>query len=48
MPTLRLAELLVGLSSIGDLGMGLPSGYVMRACILATGMAGELEFTRPP
>ncbi|MDP9341893.1 MAG: LuxR C-terminal-related transcriptional regulator [Actinomycetota bacterium] len=39
---LRLAELLVGLSSVSDLGMGLPLGDVTRACVLATRLAMDL------
>lgn len=41
MPTLRLAELLVGLSSVSDLGMGLPPGDVIRSCVLATHLAAD-------
>jgi hypothetical protein len=38
-----MAELLVGLPSVSDLGMELPLGDVTRACLLATRLAEDLE-----
>ncbi len=43
MSDLRLAELLVGLSSVSDLGMGLPLGDVTRAALPATRFAATLR-----
>ncbi len=37
--TLRLAEVLVPLSLVTDLGMGLPDEQAMRSCLLATALA---------
>ncbi|MCX6023369.1 MAG: HD domain-containing protein [Chloroflexi bacterium] len=39
---LRLAELLVALSTAQDLGVGFPRGYVFRTCIIATRIAEAL------
>ncbi|HEY7283174.1 MAG TPA: HD domain-containing phosphohydrolase, partial [Actinomycetota bacterium] len=36
---LRLAELLVGLSTTGDIGMGLPPGEAARSAVLGTSLA---------
>jgi HD-GYP domain-containing protein (c-di-GMP phosphodiesterase class II) len=44
---LRLAELLVGLSLVADLGMGLEPGEAARACILATRLADALDAPAP-
>ena len=35
----RLAQLLVGLSAVGDLGMGQPVGDAARTCLLAVSLA---------
>jgi HD-GYP domain-containing protein (c-di-GMP phosphodiesterase class II) len=42
-PTLRLADLLAGLSVASDLGFGLPPETAMRSCIVATGAARALD-----
>jgi len=39
MSELRLAEILVGLSAVTDLGMGQPQGAAAKACLLATSLA---------
>ena len=39
MSDLRLADLLVGLSGVTDLGMGQPPGAAARACLLSTSLA---------
>lgn len=39
---LRLAELLVGLSGVADLGMGQPQGSAVRVCFLATSLAHSM------
>jgi HD-GYP domain-containing protein (c-di-GMP phosphodiesterase class II) len=39
---LRIAELLVPLSLVTDLGMGVPDGQAARACLLATGLARRM------
>ncbi|MEX2446636.1 MAG: HD domain-containing phosphohydrolase [Dehalococcoidia bacterium] len=39
--SLRLAEVLVPLSLVTDLGMGLPDEQAMRSCLLATALARE-------
>jgi len=41
-PPLRMAEFLVGLSLVSDLGMGLEPGDAARACLLATRLADRL------
>lgn len=40
--TLRLADLLAGLSIACDLGFGLPPEEAMRSCVIATGLARQL------
>ncbi|MDQ2677019.1 MAG: LuxR C-terminal-related transcriptional regulator [Actinomycetota bacterium] len=40
--TLRLADLLAGLSIACDLGFGLPPEEAMRSCLIATGLARRL------
>jgi HD-GYP domain-containing protein (c-di-GMP phosphodiesterase class II) len=40
---LRLADPLVGLSSMADLGFALPQGESLRACVLATALARRLD-----
>lgn len=40
---LRLADPLVGLSSVADLGFGLPPGEALRCCALATALARRLD-----
>jgi response regulator RpfG family c-di-GMP phosphodiesterase len=41
--TLRLADLLAGLSMVADLGFGLPPGTAVRACLVATALARKLD-----
>ena len=41
----RLADLLVGLSSVTDLGMGQPEGSAVRVCYLATALARSLNLS---
>jgi HD-GYP domain-containing protein (c-di-GMP phosphodiesterase class II) len=41
--TLRLADPLVGLSTMADLGFALPAGESMRACALGTALARRLD-----
>lgn len=43
MGELRLADLIVGLSAVTDLGMGQPIGTAARVCLLATWLARELD-----
>ena len=43
MATLRLAELLGGLSTVADLGFGLPPGTAVRTCLVATSLARRLD-----
>jgi putative nucleotidyltransferase with HDIG domain len=45
--TLRLAELLVGLSLVADMGMGLEPGESARACVIASRLADELDAPDP-
>jgi hypothetical protein len=40
---LRLAELLVGLSRVADIGTGQESGQAARACLIATALARDLS-----
>jgi HD-GYP domain-containing protein (c-di-GMP phosphodiesterase class II) len=40
---LRLADLLVGLSGVTDLGMGQPQGSAVRVCFLATALARSMD-----
>jgi hypothetical protein len=40
---LRLADLLGGLSIAADLGFALPPEEAMRSCLIATGLARQLE-----
>jgi hypothetical protein len=40
---LRLADPLVGLSTVADLGFGLTPGEALRSCVLATALAGRLD-----
>ena len=47
MESLRLAELLVGLSLVADVGMGLDPGESARACLIATRLADELDAPDP-
>ena len=47
MERLRLAELLVGLSLVADVGMGLEPGESARACLIATRLADELGAPEP-
>jgi HD-GYP domain-containing protein (c-di-GMP phosphodiesterase class II)/DNA-binding CsgD family transcriptional regulator len=42
-PALRLADLLAALSLVSDLGMGHPPEEAMRTCLLATGLARQLD-----
>jgi putative nucleotidyltransferase with HDIG domain len=44
---LRLAELLVGLSLVADVGMGLEPGESARACLIASRLADELGVDEP-
>jgi HD-GYP domain-containing protein (c-di-GMP phosphodiesterase class II) len=44
---LRLAELLVGLSLVADVGMGLEPGESARACLIAARLADELDAPEP-
>jgi HD-GYP domain-containing protein (c-di-GMP phosphodiesterase class II)/DNA-binding CsgD family transcriptional regulator len=41
----RLADLLAGLSRLGDLGFGLPIGTALRSCVLATRLAESLDLS---
>jgi HD-GYP domain-containing protein (c-di-GMP phosphodiesterase class II) len=41
--SLRLAELLVGLSLVADVGMGLDPGESARACLIASRLADDLD-----
>jgi HD-GYP domain-containing protein (c-di-GMP phosphodiesterase class II) len=43
--TLRLADLLGGLSMVADLGYGLPMGHAMRSCLIGVALARELGLT---
>ncbi|MGH3665279.1 MAG: HD domain-containing phosphohydrolase [Egibacteraceae bacterium] len=43
--TLRLADLLAGLSRLADLGFGLHAGEALRSCALATGLARSLDLS---
>jgi len=45
MAELRLAEILVGLSAVTDIGMGQPVGAAARACILAAWLARSANFS---
>jgi HD-GYP domain-containing protein (c-di-GMP phosphodiesterase class II) len=47
MERLRLAELLVGLSLVADVGMGLEPGESARACLIASRLAEELGVEEP-
>ncbi|MGH9222877.1 MAG: HD domain-containing phosphohydrolase [Acidimicrobiales bacterium] len=40
--SLRLADLLGGLSLVADLGFGLPPQSAMRSCLIATALAGRM------
>jgi HD-GYP domain-containing protein (c-di-GMP phosphodiesterase class II) len=46
-PRLRLAELLVGLSRVADMGMGLEPGEAARACLIAARLAAALGVPEP-
>lgn len=41
----RLADLLVALSGVADLGMGQPQGSAVRVCFLATALARSMRLT---
>jgi hypothetical protein len=41
--TVRLADLLAGLSRLADLGFGLQAGEALRSCALATRLARSLD-----
>lgn len=47
MVDLRLAEILVGLSGVTDLGMGQPQGSALSVCFLATALARSLNLPDP-
>jgi HD-GYP domain-containing protein (c-di-GMP phosphodiesterase class II) len=47
MADLRLAELLVPLSQVTDLGMGRPPGAATRTCVLATALARSMGLAEP-
>src|SRR5919201_6232277 len=47
MERLRLAELLVGLSLVADVGMGFEPGESARACVIAARLASELDVNEP-
>jgi HD-GYP domain-containing protein (c-di-GMP phosphodiesterase class II) len=40
---LRLAELLAGLSTVADMGYGLPVGEAVRSCVIGTALARRLD-----
>ena len=41
--TLRLADLLGGLSMVADLGFGLPPGTAVRSCLVAAALARRMD-----
>jgi hypothetical protein len=43
---LRLAELLAALSLVTDLARGRPAEEALRACLLATRLAGAMDLNR--
>ncbi len=43
--SLRLVDLLAGLSLVTDLGMGFPAEESMRSCLVATGLARQLDLS---
>jgi len=45
--SLRLADVLGGLSIVADLGFGLPSEEAMRSCLIGTALARELGVAEP-
>lgn len=45
---LRLADPLVGLSSMADLGFALPPGESLRSCVLATALARRMDLPHVP
>jgi hypothetical protein len=47
MSSLRLSELLVGLSRIADIGMGFEPGEAARAAVIAAELARELGLPEP-
>lgn len=47
MERVRLADLLVGLSAVTDLGMGMPMGEAARTCLLACWLADEVHMPEP-
>ena len=47
MSSLRLSELLVGLSRIADIGMGFEPGEAARAAVIAADLARELDLAEP-
>jgi hypothetical protein len=47
MSSLRLSELLVGLSRIADIGMGFEPGEAARAAVIAAELARELDLPEP-
>jgi hypothetical protein len=44
---LRLVDPLLGLSTMADLGFGLPPGEALRSCALATSFARRLDLPEP-
>jgi hypothetical protein len=46
-PRVRLAQLLVGLSFVADVGMGLEPGEAARAAVLADRLAADLSLASP-
>src|SRR6476659_5889411 len=46
-PRVRLAQLLVGLSLVADVGMGLEPGEAARAAVLAARLAADLGIDGP-
>ncbi len=44
---LRLADLLAGLSTVADMGYGLPQGHALRSCLIGVGLARRLGLPEP-
>jgi len=44
-PRLRLADLLAGLSTVADMGYGLPVGEAMRSCMIGVALARRLNLS---
>ncbi|HEX2259501.1 MAG TPA: HD domain-containing phosphohydrolase [Actinomycetota bacterium] len=44
---LRLADLLAGLSTVADMGYGLPQGHALRSCLIGVGLARRLGLPDP-